>query len=147
MISCSLVQYFVLTCCIHLHLKEAVLSWRKRIYVSPKPWHLSTELDDVILLKLAHAEKLLTCTRDVLSSNLSPDTGYPEVFRRFPQSLEKTVRIVARIGHSRFLPDPLQSFIHCSSYHTTLCSVDTETASLNNLQKIHDCTSQKFLKR
>jgi hypothetical protein len=87
---------------------------------------------------------MMTWTWDVVGSNLSPDIGYLDGFHCSPQSLDEIMRMVARVGYGRFLPDSLLSFIHCSSYHTTLYSIGAETSSLNNTQKIHDGTSQKF---
>jgi hypothetical protein len=46
---------------------------------------------------------LFTYIQEVLGSNLSRDTGYPDVFRGFRQPLQANFRIIPPIGNERFL--------------------------------------------
>jgi hypothetical protein len=59
---------------------------------------------------------LLLCTQDVLGSNIGPETGYPKVFRGFPQFIKKN-------GHDHFIPRPFQFIIHLSFFHSLLYSL------------------------
>jgi hypothetical protein len=49
-------------------------------------------------------------TLDVFSTPISAGApaGLIEVYHGFPKSLQVNVGIVPRLGHDRFLPDPLQ---------------------------------------
>jgi hypothetical protein len=51
---------------------------------------------------------LYSCIREVLSSNLVRDTGYPEIFRGLPQSLQADAGAEPRLGHnSSFIDHPI----------------------------------------
>jgi hypothetical protein len=41
------------------------------------------------------------CMREVLGSNLDPESGCPETFRGFTQSLQANAGIVTRLDHDR----------------------------------------------
>jgi hypothetical protein len=59
--------------------------------------------------------------------------GHPltwQVFRRFPQSFQENSGIVPRLGHDRFLRNPLQINI-LLSIHSTLYSLDSESVVKN----------------
>jgi hypothetical protein len=63
--------------------------------------------------------------REIRDSNLGPETGYPEYFRGFPQSRQTNAGIV-KLGHYRFLLNPLQFIIQLSPFQYNLI---TEKAS------------------
>jgi hypothetical protein len=73
----------------------------------------------------SHApSRLANC--DVLCLNLCwGHQLYNQGFWLFSQSLQTYSLIVPQLGHNCFLPNPLQFFIHHSSYHSTLYSADT----------------------
>jgi quinol-cytochrome oxidoreductase complex cytochrome b subunit len=63
-------------------------------------------------------------TKEVLGSNRSQDTCYPDwEFSWFYSFLQTHAWLVSQLGQSRFLPDPFQFIIHWSSYHSTLYSL------------------------
>jgi hypothetical protein len=52
------------------------------------------------------AGRVQTRIRAVLGSTLAPDTGYPEVFHGFTQSLQINYGMLSRLRQHRFLPNP-----------------------------------------
>jgi hypothetical protein len=60
--------------------------------------------------------------REVPGSNLSPDTGYPDLGFSWLFSVPpgKFWDITLKLGHDRFLPTPFQLIIHLSSLYTVL---------------------------
>jgi hypothetical protein len=62
------------------------------------------------------------CVREVPCSNLGRDTGNPDKFSWFPQSLQANAGIVGepRSGRDSFLPSSRNFIIHPSSYHSIL---------------------------
>jgi hypothetical protein len=77
---------------------------------------------------------LLFLILEVSASNLCPESGYPDCFRDFPQSIEANAGVVPERGHYRFLPHPFQLTIHLSPFHSMICSLSYWKASLNKLQ-------------
>jgi hypothetical protein len=66
---------------------------------------------------------LLPPIREVLVSNLFPETGYPDwCFRGFPQSLQENAGTVPNVRPPPLLPHPSQFIIHVSTFHSTLYS-------------------------
>jgi hypothetical protein len=51
----------------------------------------------------------LNCTWEILDSNPDRNTGYPEVFREFPQSFQAGVGAVPQLGHDCFLSNASNS--------------------------------------
>jgi hypothetical protein len=73
---------------------------------------------------LQRSSSVLVHLRKVLGSNLDRDPGYREwSFSWFSDSLQPTAAVVARLGHDRFLPHPLQFIIRPSSHNTMLWSL------------------------
>jgi hypothetical protein len=64
----------------------------------------------------------------VLGSFSGLDIGQRGVIRGLPQSLRANVRMIPRLGQGRFLPDPFKIIIHLLSIHSTLYSLDAESA-------------------
>jgi hypothetical protein len=68
-----------------------------------------------------HVHVAVTCILEVVGSYLDRNTGYSEVLRRSPDSLQANSGFIPRlVGHDRFLPDVLQFFIHEVPYHSTV---------------------------
>jgi hypothetical protein len=53
------------------------------------------------------------------------DTGYPDGFHDFLQSLQANAGTVPHLGHKCFLLNPFQFIIHQSPYHSMLCEMVT----------------------
>jgi hypothetical protein len=57
-------------------------------------------------------------------SNLRPETGYPELrFRDLPHSPGECRDSTLKLGHGRFIPNPLQFFFYVSPFHTAVSSL------------------------
>jgi hypothetical protein len=65
--------------------------------------------------------------REVLDSNSDPETGYPEVFRDFPESLEANIGIVPRIRP--------RSIASAYVFHGAFTSLRTGTSLLYHSNK------------
>jgi hypothetical protein len=85
-------------CFVHLQTYTEIL-FCERDY----EWHYNTEQ--------AHLEIMLQTSIQVFSSN-SWDTGHPEVFHGFSQSLKTYAGILPCLGHGHFLPYPFQFISH-----------------------------------
>jgi hypothetical protein len=59
----------------------------------------------------------------VPGSNLGLETGYPQVFRAFPHSLQTHAGIYLKLGHDSLLPHRFPFIIHPVTFHSTLHSL------------------------
>jgi hypothetical protein len=61
-------------------------------------------------------------------TRFKPHKGHllPTYFSWFPKSLHINARIVLRLGHNRFLPNPVQPVVNEVSYHLTPSRLDKE---------------------
>jgi hypothetical protein len=50
-----------------------------------------------------------------------------ETIRDFPHALRANAGLVPRLCHDHFLPNPFQSVVYQLSFHTTPCSLDTDS--------------------
>jgi hypothetical protein len=67
---------------------------------------------------------------EVLSSNLGPETGYPDCFFFHGFSSPSRCRDnTLKLGHDRFLPNPFQFIIQLSPYNSRYTVLVTEKAS------------------
>jgi hypothetical protein len=51
-------------------------------------------------------------------------------------TLQANVGLISLSGHNRFLPNPSQFTINQLSYHSTLCSSDTDRRKINQVRKL-----------
>jgi hypothetical protein len=79
-----------------------------------------------------------------------------DVFRGFPQFLLANAGIVpSKLGYDRFLPNPFQFIIHLPPFHSTLCNLSSEKASLYKLLlqinkpiiRRNQCSTSQYLRR
>jgi hypothetical protein len=78
---------------------------------------------------------LMLRIQKIPGSNLSPETGYSDELRGFPQPLQANAGILLwKLGHCRFLPKLYKCIIHLSRLRSMLYSPNYWKASLNKLQ-------------
>jgi hypothetical protein len=70
---------------------------------------------------------------EVTEANLVQDTGYPEDFGGFSQSVRASTEIIPLVGHCRFLSHPFQFNIHLLSRHSTPFSLTAESVVARNV--------------
>jgi hypothetical protein len=78
---------------------------------------------------------LLLRIREVLASNLGPESGYwLKFFVVFISPCRQILELYLQLGHGRFLPNLFQFIIHISTLHSTLYILSYWKTSLNKLQ-------------
>jgi hypothetical protein len=92
---------------------------------------------------------LLLRIREVPSSNLGPENGYPDSGFSWFSSVppDECLDITLKLGYDRFLPNPFQVIIHLVTHSFDAIKWVTEKASLNKLQTNTFVWDFKFSRR
>jgi hypothetical protein len=111
--------------------------WRQQVSSTSQLWSRGCEPNVVVVDR-----------QDAQSSNLGPETGYPDRFSWVSSSPPRECRgSTFKLSHGCFLPDPSQLFIHSSPYHSPkYISVSQTSGSRGPLHRRSAHTRTTFVK-